>query len=598
MAWRIGPIIVVLLVACSGANATIFGHSLDASIRAQADSSNTRPAPSGTEISAPIHAVCDPATATQKVSNAALANGPRWHWRVVDSQQSASMTKPAFVPNSGYTKADFDYPISPETNLLFDAAPGYWKVACEVTVTYSDATDTWNGTASVVVYFDSVGVDQLQFRNLAQELVEVSGPIYVTTGSSIDYRAIPIPSGSSWPSGQPKWGGTSGASGTGASATVVFDTVAASSNDVKSVTAQCGIGRASAGVICFAYRPVYTPDSNLPGHSRTGVGLGELIHLSVAVRPADLPSTIPVRWTWTLAGDNGFLDDYGDGTGMFMVGTSPGRIRLSVTGESEQLLSRTGLSATHPLRDVIQGDSPAFRDLKEQAEAIRAAWRRGDWAHSPNELLRLIRECRSDLIKDDTRLDFAHSLIVSSCREFGTSIQVDVMVEYMLELRRIDLSISDNTSEFATRRSADSLLFVQNWKAMVDAKDPNWDPTEHLYLNVPLPPGVSGISGMSPDGIADPVQRATYQAAIDRNAELEKRFMLQHEIRWKEKEYYPAIENYLIRAYSIAPDSRAELKQYLLDNIADGATCQRILYAVDARIGRAPTTKPSAAGGQ
>ena len=119
---------------------------------------------------------------------------------------------------------------SSQTVPLTGVAPG------TVTITAS-CSDASPGSATVSATV--VGIDRIQWNNNGV-WTDVTGTLTVPTGGSLAFQAIPKPSGASWPPGKPVWGGTSGASGTGTTTTVTFNTASASTTDFKTVTAECG----------------------------------------------------------------------------------------------------------------------------------------------------------------------------------------------------------------------------------------------------------------------------------------------------------------------------------------------------------------------
>jgi pectate disaccharide-lyase len=82
-------------------------------------------------------------------------------------------------------------------------------------------------------------VSKIQYEKSEGQWVDMPDPLKVYEGSTVNFKAIPShPTG--WPSGNPVWGGTSGASGTGETTSVTFNTISTSSTDYKTVTAQSG----------------------------------------------------------------------------------------------------------------------------------------------------------------------------------------------------------------------------------------------------------------------------------------------------------------------------------------------------------------------
>jgi hypothetical protein len=69
---------------------------------------------------------------------------------------------------------------------------------------------------------------------------DVTGVLYVCQGGSITFKATPDSCKDPFPGGEPRWSGSSGASGTGPTKQVSFTTLSSSSTDYKTVTAKCG----------------------------------------------------------------------------------------------------------------------------------------------------------------------------------------------------------------------------------------------------------------------------------------------------------------------------------------------------------------------
>ena len=119
---------------------------------------------------------------------------------------------------------------------------------------------------------------------------------------------------------------------------------------------------------------------------------------------------------------------------------------------------------------------------------------------------------------------------------------------------------------------------------MLDAIDPDWDPNETVYINVPLPPGVLGASGMSPEHIKDPVRRAEYEVAIKKNRQRAEGQIQQRRLRTWLQRFPKRAESYIIEAYSRPPFNLEELQQYLDQYLADEKTRTRITDAVTQNI--------------
>jgi hypothetical protein len=154
-------------------------------------------------------------------------------------------------------------------------APGehLYKDGDEATLSATDGATwlfaRWTGdlsgnTTPVTVVMDEdktvtgnfVTIDRIQYNN-GTEYADVPNPLYVMKGDSVSFKAIPNPEDATWPQGKPEWGGTSGASGTGGTKSVTFNTVSSSSADYKTVTAECGATRtANVAVVDVEFKSV------------------------------------------------------------------------------------------------------------------------------------------------------------------------------------------------------------------------------------------------------------------------------------------------------------------------------------------------------
>ena len=93
---------------------------------------------------------------------------------------------------------------------------------------------------------------KLQWLNPSSQFVDVPVQgLYVQKGTTVTFKAVPVPSNSSWPGGPPTWSGTSGITGTGETATVTFSGSSTSMSDTFSVVATSGAISAGTGVVSW-----------------------------------------------------------------------------------------------------------------------------------------------------------------------------------------------------------------------------------------------------------------------------------------------------------------------------------------------------------
>jgi len=162
-------------------------------------------------------------------------------------------------------------------------------------------TDNKNATDTDICQVTIVKVDRLQYNDPDIGYTDISGTLYVHKGTTVTFKAIPDPSGASWPSGKPVWGGTAGASGTGSTKGVTFNTLSSSTSDYKTVTAECG-NTVTANVIVFDFDSVFTPDDNFSGRSQSNYGLEEEVNLSCTINPSGLTAGTVGGLKWSRSG--------------------------------------------------------------------------------------------------------------------------------------------------------------------------------------------------------------------------------------------------------------------------------------------------------
>jgi len=76
-----------------------------------------------------------------------------------------------------------------------------------------------------------VALDEMEYSLDGETWTEVDGTIYVIQGTTVQFRVSKQPAAADWPTGKPEWSGTSGASGTGATKSVTFNTLSTTTTD-------------------------------------------------------------------------------------------------------------------------------------------------------------------------------------------------------------------------------------------------------------------------------------------------------------------------------------------------------------------------------
>jgi hypothetical protein len=113
------------------------------------------------------------------------------------------------------------------------------------------------------------------------------------------------------------------------------------------------------------------------------------------------------------------------------------------------------------------------------------------------------------------------------------------------------------------RRGTVAKALVASLRAVREAIDPAWDPddpAQRAVINVPLPEGVLGMSGMSPEAIKDPEKRRLYEAAIAENDRKREKMNEQLALRDFDRFMSEHILKWVLAMYRAQPSNPAELE--------------------------------------
>jgi hypothetical protein len=191
-------------------------------------------------------------------------------------------------------------------------------------------TNAIDGTTTATVI---PAVDKIQYQAHSiwfDTWVDISGTLYVMKGTTVTFKAIPNPADATWPEGKPVWGGTSGASGTGATKAVTFNTVSTSATDFKTVTAECGNTK-TVNVIVYDLTGVHIPQDNFTGRSYTKYGVAEVANLSFTVSPTGVTALQMGGLMWCKIAGVGIVDNTGfRGTGTYTASATASNVTLRV----------------------------------------------------------------------------------------------------------------------------------------------------------------------------------------------------------------------------------------------------------------------------
>ena len=242
-------------------------------------------------------------------------------------------------------------------NVTFGALTNPPNCASYVTVTWSGGqnpatgsgsqwTTNWTtpgpktviatcGSSSAQKNVTVVKVDKLQYNDPDTGYTDVSGTMYVHKGTAVTFKAIPDPCNASWPSGKPIWGGTAGASGTGETKAVAFNTLSSTLSDYKTVTAECG-NTVSANVIVYDFEGELTPDDNFdPNRSYDEYGIEETVKLECSIVPNGLTGGTVGGLKWSRIGVGGVSNENtSNGTSDYDAQETSAQVMLRLTVQS------------------------------------------------------------------------------------------------------------------------------------------------------------------------------------------------------------------------------------------------------------------------
>ena len=232
-------------------------------------------------------------------------------------------------------------------------------------------------------------------------------------------------------------------------------------------------------------------------------------------------------------------------------------------------------------KSFTPGPTNDLKSFERLANEIQSKWSQKKKEYYARLMLEVCEPLSSGRFNDERQYDVARRYALSALAE-SNKIPLEVELELTGHIMTDTVTPRAPTGqEWAKRQKQDVEVRFHAWRRLIDAIDPNWDPNDiQFYINVPLPSGVEGEAGVSPDSVKDPKLRAEYEAAIKKNREKAERYSEQNRLHKWLKRFPKRAEEYIIQAYSKPPFDVEELKQYLDKYIADTKTKARILDAV------------------
>ena len=153
-----------------------------------------------------------------------------------------------------------------------------------------------------------------------------------------------------------RFSGSSGASGTGQTTSVSFNTVSSSTSDFKTVTATSGNTK-TANVIVLELTGTLTPNDNFSGRSLTSFGINEQITLGCTIAPSGVTASQVGGIQWVQDSGSGSISAQTNGTGTYDVSDSPGSAALKpkiLDGPSKNAGPVTNITVVAPSGGYVQ----------------------------------------------------------------------------------------------------------------------------------------------------------------------------------------------------------------------------------------------------
>ena len=168
------------------------------------------------------------------------------------------------------------------------------------------------------------GVQKIQYQEPnTTNFVDITNTLYILKGTTVTFKAIPNPANATFATGQPTWSGTSGASGTGQSISVTFNTTSSSATDYKTVIANSGGMPVTVNVIVYELTGTLIPEDDFTGRSQVKYGVSEVVILNFTTLPSlTVSQTGNLMWK-IVSGSGTFANTTTDGTNVYRSPVAP-----------------------------------------------------------------------------------------------------------------------------------------------------------------------------------------------------------------------------------------------------------------------------------
>ena len=225
--------------------------------------------------------------------------------------------------------------------------------------------------------------------------------------------------------------------------------------------------------------------------------------------------------------------------------------------------------------DALRSAS-SLETLRAQIDQDASKWRKTD----RNAYVEYMRKACGTLSSYDIGDQSKRAVLLSEYSLGVLSSNELPLQEYVhfVEFLSLDPLTMDEAA-WKNLRSRKARLWLEGWRRVSRAVDPNFDFNDRPELNV-SPPRSTGLPpGVSPVAIQNPQLRTEYENAIAENRAKNQRYTEQNWLKLNAPSFYAEIERYLVNAYTRQPSDLEELQHYLAEYV-DPATRDRVLQKV------------------
>jgi hypothetical protein len=238
--------------------------------------------------------------------------------------------------------------------------------------------------------------------------------------------------------------------------------------------------------------------------------------------------------------------------------------------ESDEMLRRIEAASTN--RDL-----DALVALGQELELI---WRDRNAALYGQFIVMLCRALASYGLGDVYRQHRLFARFALEAAETPGALGLDARAQ-LLQLLPVPVAMGDLAEYWADQRARAARLWIGTWLELERGIDPQFVIEDAPSLSIAPPPGVDADTGIAPEEIADPEQRAQYEALRGEATELARRFGEQVRLRRTMTPFRRAMTGFLAHAYALPPGETDELKALLAEHAVEDTLAAGILQELD-----------------